>query len=70
VADLVLLDHDDLGNWTDTRFQARRLAYSVNDRYYRDRGYRRDIDVGYYAVWGHNRGRRAFEEWLGDFCKR
>jgi len=70
VADLVLLDHDDLGRWQHTDFQARRLAYSVNDYYYRDRGMRRDIDVGYYAFWGHNRGRPAFEKWLGDFCKR
>lgn len=70
MADLVLLDHDDLGRWTDTGFQARRLAYSVNDRYYRDRGLRRDIDVGFYAVWGHNLGRAAFERWLGDHCKR
>jgi hypothetical protein len=69
-ADLVLLDHDDLGRWQDRSFQARRLAYSVNDHYYRDRGLRRDIDVGYYAVWGHNRGRKAFEAWLGDFCAR
>ena len=70
LADLVLLEHDDLGRWTDTSFQARRLAYSVNDRYYRDRGLRRDIDVGFYCFWGHNRGRQAFEGWLGDFCKR
>jgi hypothetical protein len=70
LADLVLLDHDDLGRWTHTDFEARRLAYSVNDRYYRDRGLRRDIDVGFYAIWGHNRGRRAFEKWLSDFCKR
>jgi len=70
LADLVLLDHDDLGRWTDTSFQARRLAYSVNDRYYRDRGLRRDIDVGFYAVWGHNRGRKAFEEWLENLCQR
>ena len=69
-ADLVLLDHDRLERWQGENFDVRRLAYSVNDRYYRDRGLIRDIDVGYYAVWGHNRGRMAFEHWLSDFCQR
>ena len=67
-ADLVLVDHDRLENWTD--IPARRLAYSVNELYYADLGLHRDIDVGFYCIWGHNPGRPAFERWLEDLCRR
>lgn len=70
-ADLVLIDHDDLGRWEcDSGLNVRRLAYSVNERYYRDRGYRRDIDVGFYCIYGFNKERPALDVWLDDFCKR
>ncbi len=69
-ADLVLLDHDNVQKWAQEGLVARRLAYSVNERYYRDRGLQRDIDVGFYCIWGHNPARPAFERWLGDFCLR
>jgi hypothetical protein len=70
-ADLILVDHDDLGRWErDSGMNVRRLAYSVNERYYRDRGYRRDIDVGFYCVYGWNRERPALDTWLAGFCER
>ena len=51
-ADLVLVEHDDLERWErDSGLPCRRLAYSVNERLYRDRGLRRDIDVGFYCVY-------------------
>lgn len=70
-ADLTLLDHDDLGRWQERlETPVRRLAYSVNERYYCDRGYNRDIDVGFYYVTGFNKERPALDSWLTDFCKR
>lgn len=68
-ADLVLLDHDDLVRWKDGP-PARRFAYSVNEWFYRDRGYERDIDVGFYCVFAYNRTRPALDAWLADFCRR
>lgn len=70
MADLVLLDHDKPENWYSTDFQVRQLPYAVNERYYRDRGLRRDIDVGFYCVWQHSPARPAFSNWLADYCKR
>lgn len=70
-ANLVLLDHDDIGRWKrDTGLFVRRLAYSVNERYYCDRGQVRDIDVGFYCVYAFNSERPALDEWLEDYCKR
>ncbi len=67
-ADAVLLDHDNPDFWPG--IPGRRLAYSVNERYYRDRGLNRDVDVGFYNVWGHNPLRPAFDAWLEGLCKR
>lgn len=70
-ADLVLVDHDDLGRWEhDTGLPCRRLAYSVDETRYRDRGLRRDIDVGFYCVYAYNSERPAMDEWLAGFCER
>jgi len=70
-ADLVLLDHDTLERWeAKCNAPARRLAYSVNERYYRDRGLKRDIDVGFYYVRGFSRERPALDDWLEKFCNR
>lgn len=70
-ADLVLVDHDDLGRWErDTGLPCRRLAYSVDETRYRDRGLRRDIDVGFYCVYAFNSERPAMDEWLAAFCER
>lgn len=71
-ADLVLLDHDRLDRWQEKleNRPIRRLAYSVNERYYRDRGVERAIDVGFYCVYGFNKERPAMDEWLRDFCQR
>lgn len=70
-ADLVLLDHDDIGRWErDTGLPVRRLAYSVDERYYCDRGVARDIDVGFYCVYAFNSERPALGEWLEGYCKQ
>jgi hypothetical protein len=70
-ADAVLVEHDDLERWErDTGLPCRRLAYSVNEQLYRDRGQRRDIDVGYYCVYAFNSERPALDAWLADYCKR
>lgn len=67
-ADAVLLDHDNPAFWPG--IPGRYLAYSVNERYYRDRGMNRDVDVGFYNIWGHNPLRPVFDAWLEDLCKR
>jgi len=70
-ADLVLVDHDDLGLWEEgTGLPTRRLAYSVNEHYYCDRGYNRDIDVGFYYITAFNKERPALDTWLENFCRR
>lgn len=70
-ADLVLIDHDDLERWKENvRMPVRRLAYSVNERYYCDRGYERDIDVGFYYITAFNKERPALDMWLRGFCNR
>jgi hypothetical protein len=66
----VLLDHDKPENWKSPNFQARQLPYAVNERYYRDRGLRRDIDVGFYCVWTHSPARPAFSAWLAEHCRK
>jgi len=69
-ANLVLVDHDDLRHWTGVGCPVRRLAYSVNERYYRDRGGARDIDVNFCNFPGYSYERRALANWLGSYCKR
>lgn len=70
-ANAVLLDHDRLERWKERCSRPiRRLAYSVDERYYRDRGLIRDIDVGFYCVYAYSRERPALDKWLEDFCKR
>jgi hypothetical protein len=69
-ADAVFIDHDRLERWQEFPRPARRLAYSVNEYYYRDQGLIRDIDVGFYYVTGFSKERPALDEWLEGFCKR
>jgi len=69
-SNLVLVDHDKLARWSGCKCPARRLAYSVNDRYYYDRGLERDIDVGFYCVWGYSPQRNPFHYWLKHWCAR
>lgn len=69
-ADAVMLDHDRLERWAQFPRHARRLAYSVNENYYREQGFVRDIDVGFYYVTGYSKERPALDEWLEDFCGR
>ena len=72
-ADLVSLDHDDLARWGKHELgniPARRCAYSVNERFYRDRGRERDIDVGFYCVQAYNSSRQALDNWLESVCRR
>lgn len=69
-ADLVLLDHDDLRRWQGVGCPARRLAYSVNEHYYRDRGEERDIDVNFCCFTGYSYERQALDGWLRAHCER
>ncbi|NIP86392.1 MAG: hypothetical protein GTO03_12815, partial [Planctomycetales bacterium] len=70
-ADVVLVDHDDLGRWErDTGLPTRRLAYAVDEHYYRPRGLRRDFDVGFYCVYAFNAERPALDGWLAGYCQR
>ena len=68
-ADLVLVDHDDMERWSGwLGIPARRLAYATNERYYRDRGLVKDIDVGFYCVYAWNKERPALDAWLEGYC--
>lgn len=69
-ANLVLVDHDDLKHWGGLGIPARRLAYSVNERYYYDRGLARDIDVNFCCFPGYSYERGALNKWLASYCKR
>ena len=69
-ADLVLLDYDDPAKFADAGLPVERCAYSVNERLYRDRGLKREVDVGFYCVWRMAPERRALHGWLTDFCKK
>lgn len=69
-ADLVLVDHDELRHWTGIGCPARRLAYSVNEHYYRDRGLERDIDVNFCCFTGYSYERDALDAWLKRHCQR
>jgi len=70
-ADLILVDHDDMERWTwRNGIHARRLAYATNERYYRDRGLVKDVDVGFYCVYGWNKERPALDRWMAGYCKQ
>ena len=69
-ANLALVDHDNLKNWEGLGIPARRLAYSVNERYYYDRGLERDIDVNFACYREYSHERPALDTWLRDYCGR
>ena len=69
-ANLVLVDHDNLKHWEGLGIPARRLAYSVNERYYYDRGLGRDIDVNFACYREYSHERPALDAWLREYCGR
>lgn len=69
-ADIVLIDHDNVKWWKmHTRVPCHRMAYCVDEHRYKP-GKVRDIDVGFYCVYGWNKERPAMDRWLEDFCRR
>lgn len=69
-ANLVLLDHDNLSNWRGLGRPVRRLAYSVNEHYYYDRGLERDIDVNFACYPEYSHERPALDAWLAEHCRQ
>ena len=70
-ADFVLVDHDNIKRWKmATGRSCFRMPYCVDENRYCDRGYIRDIDVGFYCVYGWNKERPAMDRWLESFCQR
>ena len=70
-ADLVLLDHDDVGRWSNAvSVPVRRLAYATDEYRYCDRGMARSVDVGFYNVYAYSAERPGLDDWLDSFCKR
>ena len=69
-ANLVLLDHDNVNRWEGLGVPVRRLAYSVNERYYYDRGLERDIDVNFACYREYSHERPALDAWLRGYCER
>ena len=69
-ANLALVDHDNLKNWEGLGIPARRLAYSVNERHYYDRGLERDIDVNFACYREYSHERPALDAWLREYCGR
>ena len=69
-ANLALVDHDNLKHWEGLGIPVRRLAYSVNERYYYDRGSERDIDVNFACYREYSHERPALDAWLRDYCGR
>ena len=68
-ANLVLLDHDNEKRWEGLGVPIRRLAYSVNERYYYDRGLERDIDVNFACYREYSYERQALDVWLRGYCE-
>lgn len=69
-ADLVLLDYEQIPQFeAAVNCPVDRCAYSVNEKYYYPRG-KKDIDVGFYAIWRYNPERIHLDAWLEDFCNR
>ena len=69
-ANLVLLDHDNEKRWGGLGIPVRRLAYSVNERYYYDRELERAIDVNFACYPEYSYERPALDAWLRDYCGR
>lgn len=70
-ADLVLVDHDELQRfrWRDGP-TVRRLSHCVNDRWFRDYGLEKTVDVSFHCRLVGSPRRAELEAWLADFCAR
>jgi hypothetical protein len=66
--DLILVDHDKLGRWTDMGVPVRRFVYCVNDKVFYDYGLSRDVDVC--AHWHPTPERDELMAWLRTFCSK
>lgn len=67
-ADLILVDQDDLSNFTHLGIPVRRLNYCVNDWLFRGYGEERTLDVSFYC--GSNEERGRIRNMLRDFCPK
>jgi len=70
VADLVLVDWDDLTRFEGVGAPVRRLSYSVNDWLFCDYGLERDIDVAFLCHTKDCPARAALDVQLTDLCLR
>lgn len=64
--DLVLVDHDDVRRFYNTRSNVRRLSYCVNDKIFKDYGLRRTADIANHqgkSLQGHPHWARR-NEWF------
>jgi len=67
-ADLVLVDHDRLDRFGDLGIPVRRLGYAPNDRFYRDYGEARTVDVCMHCHPSPDGARSRLMEALHRFC--
>lgn len=68
--DLILVDHDDLQRfrWRDGP-RVRRLNHCVNDKWFKDYGLEKTVDVSFHCRTSGSDDRAKLEKWLQEFCE-
>lgn len=69
-ADYIIMEQDDPAKFEHIGKPVKRFGYAVNDRFFKDYGLKRDIDVSFYCRTKRANNRAKIQDQLRDHCDK